>query len=167
MSSDKIEHTAGTLYKIKFNCDYGKIFFPIGSSLCIIILRIFEMYQSFSKCVMRQNPILIHLVFPYYICLPNDVLCNSAIWVDNTALNSHHVANHQTSNLILKIKVIKKYLFFSPAACWFWSVKISYLILSIQAPTLKAVIQNLFKKDCFEHSNFITEHQWSLTENVL
>ena len=79
MSSDKIEHTAGTLYKIKFNCDYGKIFFPIGSSLCIIILQIFEMYQSFSKCVMRQNPILIHLVFPYYICLPNDVLCKSAI----------------------------------------------------------------------------------------
>ena len=42
-------------------------------------------------------------------------------------------------NLILKIKIVRKYFI---ATFWFWSIKIWYLNLSIQAQTLKAVIQN-------------------------
>ena len=75
------------------------------------------MYRPSSKCVMRQNPILIHIVFPYFSCIPDDVLRESAIRVDNTALKSHHVTNHQTSNLILKIKVVENHFCFSLATC--------------------------------------------------
>ena len=49
-------------------------------------------------------------------------------------------------NLILKIKIAGKYSYFSSGTFWFWSVKIWYLKLSIQAHTLEAVIQNHFQK---------------------
>ena len=43
-----------------------------------------------------------------------------------------------------------KMLLFLSAPFWFWSVKICYLKLSIQAQTLKAIIQNYFKKIAFK-----------------
>ena len=37
---------------------------------------------------MRQNSILIHLFFFYFICFPYDILCKIAIWADDTAHSS-------------------------------------------------------------------------------
>ena len=33
---------------------------------------------------MRENSILIHLIFIYFNCLPDDVLCKFAIWACDT-----------------------------------------------------------------------------------
>ena len=49
-------------------------------------------------------------------------------------------------DLILRIKIVGKYFYFSSATFWFWSIKIWYLKLSIQAQTLKAVIHNFLGK---------------------
>ena len=74
--------------------------------------------------------------------------CKTAIWADEIALNSsceklsdflQQVEIAMSCNLILKIKIIGKYLHFSSASFWFLTVKIWYLKLSIQAQTLKAV----------------------------
>ena len=70
-------------------------------------------------------------------------------------------------NLIWKTKIVGKYLYYSSATFWFWSVKICYLKLSIEAQTLKAVIQNLFKKSCLKDLKFLKEHPWNFTKNVL
>ena len=99
---------------------------------------------------MRQNSVLIHLLCFYFNCIPDDILCKIAIWADDTALNSScdklsdlpQQVESMSCNLTLKIEIDGKYFYFLSATFWFWSVKICYLIWSIQGQTLKAVIQN-------------------------
>ena len=126
---------------------------------------------------IRQNSILIHLFFCFYFnCLPDDVLCKVAIWADDTALNSssgkpsdlfQQAEIAMSCNLIVKIKIVGKHFYFLSATFWFWSAKIWSLKLSSQGQTLKAVIQNWFKKSCFKDLEFLTENLWNFTKNVL
>ena len=48
--------------------------------------------------------------------------------------------------MTLKIKIFVKYFYVLLANFWFWSVKICYLKLCIQAQTFKAAIQNYLRK---------------------
>ena len=40
---------------------------------------------------MRENSILIHLIFIYFNCLPDDVLCKFAIWACDTENENENV----------------------------------------------------------------------------
>ena len=83
-------------------------------------------------------------------------------------LSTHRVTKHLTRlnklrqplscNLIIKIKFLRKYSYFSSASFWFWGVKIWCLKLSIQAQILKAAIQNKLKK--------VISKIWNSLENI-
>ena len=86
MSFDSIEHTTGFLYKTKFYCVYGEMFF--------VVVEEYELFKSTSH--LPNVPLTLECVrilswfisFFYFNCLPDDVLCKIAIWADDTALNS-------------------------------------------------------------------------------
>ena len=56
-----------------------------------LVVEDYELSKSASHILsaplMRQNSTLIHLLFFYFNCLPDDVLFKIAIWADDTALN--------------------------------------------------------------------------------
>ena len=91
-------------------------------------------------------------------------------------LSTHHVTQHLSCcrklrqllscNLILKIKFVGKYSYFSSATFCICNVKISYLKLPTQTQTLKAVVQNQSKKSCFKSFKFLTKHPSNFTKNV-
>ena len=66
-----------------------------------------------------------------------------------------------------KSKLFSKYFYLWSPTFWFWSVKIWYLKISVQAQTLKAAMQNYFKKSCLKDFKFLIEDLWSFTTNVL
>ena len=128
---------------------------------CFFSLSYFVDNYEFSK--RTSHPTSVSLTLKYnriicwsisffpFICVPNDCLCKIAIWTDDTTLNCSYDQASDLSqqaeiglsfNLILKIKVVERYFHFSSANFWFWSLKIWYLKLSIQAQTLAAAIQN-------------------------
>ena len=110
-------------------CLYGDMFFLLSHFL---VVEDYELSKSSFECIInsgiRQNSNLIHLFFLYFNCLPDDVLCKLFELV--ILVSTHHVTNHLTyhnklsCNLILKIKIVGIFFYFSSATFLFWGVKI-------------------------------------------
>ena len=93
--------------------------------LCqVLVAEDYELSQStFSKCAinsgMSHNSSFIHLFFFYFNCLPDDFLCNITIWATLNSLCAKtcdlfkqvEICN-MSCNLVLKIKIVGKYLYF-------------------------------------------------------
>ena len=134
MFFEKVEHTTCLRHKIKFYCIYGKMFFLIELLISSRRLWVVLKYKSSCYCFinseMRINSILIHLLFFYLNCFPDNVLCKMC------EILCSHVIKWQTIWFVdslwvviwpLKSKVLENISTFS-----FWSVKIWYLKLSVK-----------------------------------
>ena len=145
MSFYRIGHTDGVLNKIKFYCVYGEMFFhiePFLSSRRLWVVSIFinsgisqisVLVQLFSTSIVAQMTFCVRLLSELMIY--SQLIMWQIIWLVLTGWESLW-----GYNLILKIKFVGKYLYFSSASFWFWSVKIWYLKLSVQAQILQAVV---------------------------
>ena len=100
---------------------------------------------------MCQNSILIILFFFFTLTVSLMMFFVNLLSELMIFLSTHHMTDHLTCrkrwnncNLILKIKIFVKYFYVLLANFWFWSVKIWYLKLCIQAQ--KAAVQNYLRK---------------------
>ena len=102
---------------------------------CFFLLIYFLVVKAIELTKMRQNSNLIHLFL-------------DSLWV---AIWSKYQ------------NCWKIFLFFI-SYFLIWSVKIWNLKLSIEVQTLKAVMQNKFKKNYFKDLKFLTQHLWNFTK---
>ena len=167
MFIDRLEHATGLLHKLKFFLAYRTIFFLIetcfrNGKLLVVFNKYkynFKKYKSLTSKYIRSlsrsisflsTSVMSPIIFPVILLSKRMVL-----------LSTHQVTKHLTCcsglscNLILKIKIIREYFYFSSATFWFWSIKIWYLKLSIQVQALEAIIKNWFKKICLEIWNYL------------
>ena len=120
---------------------------------------------------MRQNFILIHLFFFYFICLSDDVLCKIAIWADNIALNSScdkpsdlwQQVELNCNLILINQNFWKKFLFFTS---FFFILKCQDLVIKVihSNSNIKSCYPELFWKSCFKDLKFLKDN---FTINVL
>ena len=149
MSFGMIEHATGLLHKIRFFVFLVRCFLSQ-----FLVFKYFELSKSRSH--LASVPLNLGYVrilswsisfFPISI-VSLMILCVTLL----SELIIHHMTKHLaycnklrwalSCNLILKIKIVRKYFYFSSKNFLILNFKIWYLKLSIQAQTLEAVIQN-------------------------
>ena len=137
MCFDKIGHDTGLLHKIKFYCVYNKFFFLLSHFL---VVKDYELYQSTSDLLSVSLTLEYVRILSWSISfffsirfLRYNVLSKICSWSDDAILNSScDKASDllQQVNLILKIKSLAKYSYFSSAA-YFLILKCKDLVLKI------------------------------------
>ena len=149
MSFGMIEHATGLLHKIRFFVFLVRCFLSQ-----FLVFKYFELSKSRSHLVsVPLNLGYVRILswsisfFPISI-VSLMILCVTLL----SELIIHHMTKHLaycnklrwalSCNLILKIKIVRKYFYFSSKNFLILNFKIWYLKLSIQAQTLEAVIQN-------------------------
>ena len=133
MSFDRIEHSDGIFNRIKLYYVHDKMFFLIESFL---VVENYELSNNTSH--LLSVPLTPECVRTLSWSISFFLLLQLSPWW--CSVQDHYLTCRSNCNLILKIKIVGKYLYFSLATFWFWGLKIWYLKLSIQTHRLKATI---------------------------